>query len=140
MVFWTSAQPRSSLAVMAFMPMTCSVSAHVVMGAGASRNTSWISRKHSPGRNKTLRGRYCQKPASPGTKSGLNSRMAASRCTMLDDLLLQTAHNPAQLGSLPAQSVHDVQLGHRNSPSWIKGQDGSRTTPPLGKAVVADAT
>jgi hypothetical protein len=52
--------------------------------------------------------------------------------TMLDDLLLQMAHDPTQLGSLPAQSVHDVRLGHRNSPSWIKVQDGSQTTLPLG--------
>ena len=37
-----------------------------------------------------------------------------------------------QLGSLLAQSAHDVQLGHYNLPSWIKVQDGNRTTPPLG--------
>jgi len=52
--------------------------------------------------------------------------------TMVDDLLLQMAHDPAQLGSLPAQSVNNVRLGHRNSPSRIKVQDGNRTTPPLG--------
>jgi len=51
--------------------------------------------------------------------------------TMLDDLLLQMAHDPAQLGSLPAQSVNNVPLGHRYPPSWIKVQDGNRTTPPL---------
>jgi len=51
---------------------------------------------------------------------------------MLDDPLLQMAHDPAQLGSLPMQSVHDVRLGHRNSPSWIKVQDGNRATPSLG--------
>ncbi len=52
--------------------------------------------------------------------------------TIADDLLLQMAHDPAQLGSLPAQSVNNVRLGPRNSPSWIKVQDGNRTTPPLG--------
>jgi len=46
--------------------------------------------------------------------------------------LLQMAHDPTQLGSLPAQSVNNVGLGHRNSPSWIKVQDGNRTTLPLG--------
>jgi hypothetical protein len=52
--------------------------------------------------------------------------------TMLDDLLLQMAHHPAQLGSLPAQSVHDVRLGHCNSPSQnIGAQDGSRVTSPV---------
>jgi hypothetical protein len=48
-VFWTRAQLRSSVTAMALRPMTCSVSARVVMGCGASRSTSWISRKHSPG-------------------------------------------------------------------------------------------
>ena len=53
--------------------------------------------------------------------------------TMLDHLPLQLAHDPAQLGSLPAQSVYDVWLDHRNSPSRnISVQDGNRTTPPLG--------
>jgi hypothetical protein len=52
--------------------------------------------------------------------------------TMVDDLLLQMTHHPAQLGSLPTQSVYDVGLSHRNSPSWIKVQDGNRTTPSLG--------
>src|SRR6195952_330761 len=37
--------------------------------------------------------------------------------TMVDDLLLQMAHGPAQLGSLQAQSVYDVRLSHRHSPS-----------------------
>jgi len=49
--------------------------------------------------------------------------------TMLGDLLLQMAHDAAQLGSLPAQSVHDVRLGHRSSPSWnITADDGSQPT------------
>jgi len=53
--------------------------------------------------------------------------------TMLDDLLLQMAHDPAQLGSLPAQCVHDVRLGHCNSPSQnISVQNGSRMTSPVG--------
>ena len=52
--------------------------------------------------------------------------------TVLDDLLLQMAHDPAQLGSLRAQSVHDVRLGHCSSPSQnIKVQDGSRPAPPV---------
>jgi len=55
----------------------------VVMGSGASRSTSWISRKHSPGRNQVLRGRCDRGPASSSTTFGSNSRMAASRCTRL---------------------------------------------------------
>ena len=51
---------------------------------------------------------------------------------MLDDLLLQMAHDPTQLGSLPAQSVNNVRLGPCNPPSWIKLQDGNRMTSPLG--------
>ncbi len=51
--------------------------------------------------------------------------------TMADDPLLQMAHDPAQLEALLAQSVHDVRLGHRNSPSQnIKVQDGNRTIRP----------
>ncbi len=50
--------------------------------------------------------------------------------TMLRQLLLQAAHDPAQLKPLPARGVHDTQLGHRNPPSRnTKVQDGSRTTP-----------
>ena len=51
---------------------------------------------------------------------------------MLDNLPLQLVYDLAQLRSLLAQSVHDVQFGHCNSPSQnIKVQDGSRPTLPL---------
>ncbi len=109
-IFWTNAQLHSSVAGMAFRPMTCSVSARVVMGCGVSRSTSWINRRHLPGRNQVLRPEASLLRHEVRIKQPRGAVEIHGIGTMLDDPLLQMAHNPAQLESLPAQSIHDARL------------------------------
>jgi len=102
---------------------------------GASRSASWISRRHSPGWNQALRdhcGRKLTAPSAEQPHGGVEMRQARA---VSDDLLLQMAHDPAQLGPLPAQSVHDVRLGHRDPPSLnTTAQNSNRATAPGTRA------